>query len=53
MCKKLNVPSLGAHGLNEDHVADVVAKTAVASSTKGNPIVLTAEELTEILRAAM
>jgi len=36
-----------------DHVQDLVDKTAVASSTKANPIALTRDELAAILTAAL
>jgi alcohol dehydrogenase class IV len=49
----LGIPGLGAYGVRQEHVPELVQKTAVASSTKANPIVLTPEELTEILQAAM
>jgi len=49
----LPVPRLGAYGLREEHVADVVAKAANASSMKANPIVLTPEELAQTLRLAL
>jgi alcohol dehydrogenase class IV len=49
----LGVPRLSAYGLRAEHVADLVGKTAVASSTKANPLPLAPEELTEILEAAM
>jgi alcohol dehydrogenase class IV len=35
------------------HFNELVNKAAQASSMKANPIVLTAEELAEILRAAL
>jgi len=49
----LPVPRLGAYGLREEHVAEVVAKAANASSMKANPIVLTPEELAQTLRLAL
>jgi len=49
----LPVPRLGAYGIREEHVADIAAKAAQASSMKANPIVLTAEELAAILRSAL
>ena len=49
----LGIPALRAYGLRQEHVAELVQKTAVASSTKSNPIVLATEELTAILQAAM
>lgn len=49
----LPVPKLGAYGIREEHVADLVAKAANASSMKANPIVLTADELAQTLRRAI
>ena len=49
----LDTPPLGTYGVTVDHVTEVVDKTAVASSTKANPIPLTREELTGILLAAI
>ena len=48
----LPIPGLRAYGIREEHFADLVAKATVASSMKANPIQLTPEELTEILRRA-
>ena len=48
----LQIPHLGEYGVREEHVADLVAKAANASSMKANPIALTPEELAETLRAA-
>ena len=50
---ELPIPKLGAYGLREEHIADLVAKAANASSMKANPIVLTAEELAQTLRLAL
>jgi len=49
----LPVPKLGAYGIREEHVADIVAKAAQASSMKANPIVLTPVELAATLRLAL
>ena len=49
----LQIPPLTAYGMQTEQVAEVVAKAANASSMKANPIVLTAEELSETLRAAV
>ena len=53
LAQDLGIPPLRAYGVGEEHVRVLVQKTAAASSTKANPIVLTTEELTEILRAAI
>jgi len=49
----LPIPKLGAYGLREEHVGDLVAKAAKASSMKANPILLTSEELAQTLRLAL
>jgi alcohol dehydrogenase class IV len=49
----LQIKQLGTYGIREDHVADLVAKAANASSMKANPITLTPVELAETLRAAI
>lgn len=52
LVRDLQIPRLTTFGLQPEHIGDVVAKAAIASSMKANPIVLTPEELTETLRAA-
>jgi len=49
----LRVPRLAGFGIRREHFPDLVAKAANASSMKANPIVLTPEELTEILESAL
>jgi len=53
LCRVLSVPPLTQFGLIEGDVPEIVAKTEKASSTKGNPIMLTSDELTAILHAEM
>jgi alcohol dehydrogenase class IV len=48
LCQALAVPGLGRYGLTEADVPRLVARAKAASSMKGNPLVLTDEELTEI-----
>jgi alcohol dehydrogenase class IV len=50
---ELPIQKLGAYGIREEHVADIVPKAANASSMKANPIVLTPEELAQTLRLAI
>lgn len=50
---QLRIPALGAYGVRLEDAPALVEKTLVASSTKANPIVLTREELTEILTRAL
>jgi alcohol dehydrogenase class IV len=49
----LPISKLGAYGIGEKHVADIVAKAANASSMKANPIALTPDELAQTLRLAL
>ena len=49
----LGIPGLGQYGVNRHDFAEIVAKSAAASSMKGNPIRLTDGELTAILQAAL
>ena len=49
----LKVPSLGHYGLKREHTAELVEKASQASSMKANPIVLTRQELEDILHRAL
>jgi len=49
----LDIPRLSRFGLSLAQVDEVVAKTARASSTAGNPVVLTPDELAAIYEAAL
>ena len=49
----LGIPGLAAYGVREDEFDEIVEKSSVSSSMKGNPIALSAEELSEILYAAL
>jgi alcohol dehydrogenase class IV len=53
LCQILSVPPLTEYGLAEKDFVDIVSRTESASSTKGNPIVLTTEELIDILYAEL
>lgn len=53
LCYALNIPPLSEFGLKTGHIPEVVEKSRNSSSMKGNPISLTAEELTEILEQAI
>jgi alcohol dehydrogenase class IV len=52
LCKTLQIPGLRAYGVTADHSPVLVEEAAKASSMKANPIVLTKDELTEVLQAA-
>jgi alcohol dehydrogenase class IV len=53
LCRILEIPSLRTYGVSHADVPVLVEKAAKASSMKGNPIVLTPEELGEIIAAAV
>jgi alcohol dehydrogenase class IV len=53
LCAHLNVPRLSAFGITENDFPEIVEKSKVASSMKGNPIVLTDAELFAILKSAL
>lgn len=50
---ELSVSPLRNHGLEPAQIPDLVSKAARASSMKANPLVLTPDELTEVLERAM
>ena len=53
LCTALNVHPLRDFGLTPTDIPLIVSKSAVASSMKANPIVLTTEELTDVLGQAL
>ncbi|MBE0545745.1 MAG: iron-containing alcohol dehydrogenase [Verrucomicrobia bacterium] len=53
LVRDLQIPKLREYGVRTEHVGELVGKAAQASSMKANPITLTPDELTEILRAAV
>jgi alcohol dehydrogenase class IV len=53
LCQQLSISRLRAHGLVHRQIPELVEKTEAANSTKGNPIPLTADELTEIAERAL
>lgn len=53
LVERLAIPRLAAHGVTRAHFEDIVAKGRRASSMKGNPVELSAEELTLVLEAAL
>ena len=53
LCQALRLPSLASYGITPDDFPVAVAKAAVSSSMKGNPIELTRDEMTEILDRAL
>ena len=53
ICAELATLSLGSFGVTTDAIPEIVAKAQRASSMQGNPIPLTADELTRILHQAL
>jgi alcohol dehydrogenase class IV len=53
LTRELAIPPLSSYGMTFGQIPSLVAKTAVASSTKGNPLVLTTAELTQVLERAL
>ena len=53
ICRKLEIPPLRAYGVTEADIPILVEKAAQASSMKGNPIVLTPEELRQTIAPAI
>ena len=53
LVRELGIPPLSEFGVAAEHAADMVAQARMASSMGGNPIVLTDEELAEVLDAAI
>jgi alcohol dehydrogenase class IV len=49
LCRQLEIPGLRAYGVTEADIPALIQDAASASSMKANPIVLTEEELREIL----
>lgn len=52
LCGELEIPPLRAYGIQPDDIPTLAEKAAQASSMKANPIVLTADELREVLSRA-
>jgi alcohol dehydrogenase class IV len=53
LCEALHIPPLSTYGMSPDDIPTLVEKAAKSSSMKGNPIVLSADEMREILTQAM
>ncbi len=52
LVKTLEIPPLRTYGIKREDFPTIVEQSAKSSSMKGNPIVLTTDELTEILEKA-
>ena len=53
LCKRLAIPPLRAYGVTQGSVPQLVEKAAKASSMKGNPVVLSAGLMTEMISRAI
>jgi len=53
LCRELNIPTLSDLKLSDQDIPVVVEKSQKASSTKGNPVKLTNEEIREIISKAL
>jgi alcohol dehydrogenase class IV len=53
LCADLEIPRLSTFGLTDDLLPTIIERAQVANSTRTNPVQLTPEELTAIVRAAM
>jgi alcohol dehydrogenase class IV len=53
LCAALHVPTLATYGIVPADFGDLIDKSAAASSMKGNPIPLTADEMRTILARAV
>ncbi len=50
---RLSIPPLSRYGITAAHIPELVEKATRASSTKGNPITLTENELSSIIKHAI
>ena len=53
LCRRLEIPPLRSYGVEPRHIPDLVEAARRSSSMKGNPILLTSEELTQIVAEAI
>ncbi len=53
LCNALQVPPLSNYGMSAEDIPVLVEKASKASSMKGNPIILTLDEMREILTQAI
>jgi len=53
LCRRLEIPPLRTYGVTQADVPSLVQQGAKASSMKGNPIVLTEEELQEVIAGSI
>jgi len=53
ICREFGIPALSVYGVGEKDVPRLVEESAKTNSMKGNPLVLSPEELGEVLRRAI
>ena len=53
LCRELQIPPLSSYGIQESDVPTLVEKASKASSTKGNPLSLSVDELRQVLTLAL
>lgn len=53
LCDRLQIPPLAASGVDGSAIADIIQNAQKASSMRGNPIALTADELHTVIRQAV
>jgi alcohol dehydrogenase class IV len=53
LCHDLRIPSLSAYGVTEADIPEIVEAASRSSSMRGNPVVLTPEEMAEVLQRAL
>lgn len=53
LCRDLQIPPLSCYGIRETDFAEIADQALRASSMRGNPVILDAAELTEILHRAL
>ncbi len=52
-CRDVEIPTLGAHGITAEYFPQLVQQASQTSSMRGNPIPLTADELSAVLERAV
>jgi len=53
LCRDLEIPGLRTYGIGEEHMDELCDKASLSSSMKANPLVLTKEELRELLTRSL
>jgi alcohol dehydrogenase class IV len=53
LVRVLEIPFLSEYGVSQNHFPELVEKAKKASSMKGNPVLLSSEQLTTILEKSL